>query len=372
MKALPNGGTAPYTFQWGDGQTTQTATGLSAGDHQVTVTDANGCTLDATLSLDEPSTVNLTTTSTDGNCAGQVGSASVTATGGTPGYTYSWSPSGRNTATANNLSSGTYTVTVTDQNACINTASVEIESEKTLELVTSVVIDDGCDRFGGTIGNATVSPNSGTPPYTYQWNDVKQQTTATAIGLSIGEYVVTVTDALGCTSKDSAVIEQKINIDINVDKKPCESCNDGEITANVTGFGAQPFTYRWNDADEQTTATASGLPPGTYVVIVTDMNGCYNLDSISIGKSTVLSKASWNEPKVNIYPNPNNGHFMIKFDLSIPESEVTIYNSVGALVYKDQIFANKEVDLVDLPSGLYILRLKNERTEGFKKLIIRE
>ncbi|MBE1615909.1 SprB repeat-containing protein, partial [Flavobacterium sp. SaA2.13] len=126
------GGAGGYTYNWtpgnptGDGTTS--VSGLSAGTWTCTVTDANGCTASVNFTVTQPTTLNLTPASqTNIACnGGATGAATVnTATGGTPGYTYDWTPgnpTGDGTTSVSGLTAGTWTCTVTDANGC--TASV--------------------------------------------------------------------------------------------------------------------------------------------------------------------------------------------------------------------------------------------------------
>ena len=122
-----SGGTPGYSYSWSNGQNTQTATGLSSGNYTCTITDANNCSIsNVFVSVNQPSSVlNVSTSNTAVSCnGGSDGTATVTASGGTPGYFYSWS-NGQNTQTATGLSSGNYNCTITDANGCI-TSSVNI------------------------------------------------------------------------------------------------------------------------------------------------------------------------------------------------------------------------------------------------------
>ena len=135
----PSGGAGGYTYSWSTGATTQSITGLVAGNYSVTITDANGCTLLRSFTITQPGSALAATTSqtnvtTNG---GTNGSATITVSGGTPGYTYSWSPNVSTTATASNLSAGTYTVTATDANGCTIARSFTI-TQPTTTTVASV------------------------------------------------------------------------------------------------------------------------------------------------------------------------------------------------------------------------------------------
>ena len=166
---VASGGTATYTYLWNDtlAQSTATATGLKAGGYQVTVTDANGCTTSASVTITEPELLTASATGTDVKCfGGNDGTATALVSGGTVSYTYLWNDTAaQTTATATSLKTGTYLVKITDANGCTATASVTID-EPTQLIVSVTKTDVKC--YGGNDGSATVSASGGTVSYTYQ------------------------------------------------------------------------------------------------------------------------------------------------------------------------------------------------------------
>jgi hypothetical protein len=167
----PIGGTSPYTYRWSTGATTQTITGLAAGSYSVVITDANGCTLTRSFIITQPSALTATTSQTNVTTnGGNNGSATITVSGGTPGYTYSWSPNVSTTATASNLSAGTYTVTVTDANGCTIARTFTITQPAFTATAQPVTVQ--LDANGtGTLNASSVnngSTGSGTLTYTIQ------------------------------------------------------------------------------------------------------------------------------------------------------------------------------------------------------------
>lgn len=285
----PTGGTMPYSYSWSpSGGTNATATGLAAGTYTVTVTDFNGCQTTRSFTVNQPATaLTAIPSSTDVSCnGGSNGTATVTPSGGTPSYTYSWAPSGGTAATATGLAAGTYTCTITDANACQITRTVTISQPATAITVTPVAQTNiACN--GGATGAATVEVTGGTPNYTYSWSP-SGGTAATAIGLTAGTYTVTVTDANGCIGQQSFTITQPTAM-VLTPSQTNVSCNggaNGSASVAVTG-GTPSYTYSWAPSGG-TNATAMGLVAGTYVVTVTDANGCEKTQSFTIGQPTAM------------------------------------------------------------------------------------
>ena len=196
-----SGASPPYRYLWSNGQTTATATHLAGGVYTVTVTDSLNATSTLTDTISQPQfTLQLDSlVKTNVRCKGDAsGSARVYPTGGTPGYTYSWSATPvQTTQQILNIHAGNYTVTVTDSRGCAVTASAPI-TQPAIGM-TATVSSTGTHASNGT---ATVTVSGGLGTLTYLWSPFPQ-TTATAVGLSPGMYTVTVTDSIGCTLIDS-------------------------------------------------------------------------------------------------------------------------------------------------------------------------
>ncbi|MWB96913.1 hypothetical protein GON26_21340, partial [Flavobacterium sp. GA093] len=280
------GGTGAYTYSWApSGGTAATATGLSAGNYTVTITDANGCTATDSVIITEPTAITTTTSQTNLSCdGGSNGVASVSATGGTGGYTYSWSPSGGTAATATGLTAGTYTVTITDANSCTATASI-ILTEPSAFIATTSKTDVSCNS--GSNGLASVIATGGTGAYTYSWSPTGG-TAATATGLTAGTYTVTVTDANGCTATQTATINEPAVLTATTTQTNvlCNGTSSGTATVTAIG-GTGTYTYSWAPSGG-TAATATGLAAGTYTATVTDNNGCTATTSVTITEPSFL------------------------------------------------------------------------------------
>ncbi|QQQ27944.1 T9SS type A sorting domain-containing protein [Chryseobacterium indoltheticum] len=285
INLTPTGGSAPYTFNWGGGITTEDRTGLAAGTYTVTITDANGCTGTVTATVTQPTAMSATVSQTNVSCnSGSNGTAGIVVTGGTAPYTYSWSPSGGTAATATGLLAGTYTVTVTDANACTITRTVTI-TQPTAISGTTVVTNIACN--GGSTGAINLTPTGGSAPYTFNWGG--GITTEDRTGLAAGTYTVTITDANGCTGTVTATVTQPTAMSAIVSQTnvSCNSGSNGTAGIVVTG-GTAPYTYAWSPSGG-TAATATGLLAGTYTVTVTDANACTLTRTVTITQPTAIS-----------------------------------------------------------------------------------
>ncbi|HHZ66162.1 MAG TPA: hypothetical protein EYN51_11820, partial [Flavobacteriales bacterium] len=249
---------------------------LCAGYVFLLAQDSNGCSLLQNISIPEPdsliatitNTVDATCNSANGPCDG---SASVTATGGTPPYNYLWDdPAAQVDSTAINLCQGTYNVLVTDSSGCDTSTGVTI-NEPTAISFTLATIDATCSDTSD--GEVTINASGGTPPYVYTINSVGSQVTPFFTGLTPNNYVLGIEDSLGCFTTGTFTIGPPLIVVTlsNVDSASSCISNDGTATVNVTG-GTPPYNYLWSNGE--TTFTATALPVGTSTVIITDANGC--------------------------------------------------------------------------------------------------
>ncbi len=277
------GGTGVYTYTWSNGGTSQDMNGLAAGTYTVTATDANACTKTRSATITQPTALSLTVTAGNALCnGGNTGSIDLTVMGGTGAYTYLWS----NNATSQdltNLVSGTYTVTVTDANACTKTRSATITQPTALALsVTQVNVL--CN--GANTGSINLTVTGGTGVYLYAWTT--GGTTQDMNGLVAGTYTVTVTDANACTKTRSATISQPTALSLSETHVNvlCNGGNTGSIDLTVTG-GVSPYNYNWGSGI--TTQDRPSLPAGTYTVTVTDANACTSTRSATITQPSAIT-----------------------------------------------------------------------------------
>lgn len=278
----PSGGTAPYTYLWNNGSTSQNRTNLQAGKYKVTITDKNGCTLIDSFQLDtiEVKIVLKVDSNVRPLCDNTGGSVGLSVIGGTPSYHYSWSGSSLTVSSRVGLPSGTYTVTVTDSFGCIDD--------------TSIIVLGGVDKIEGAFtghvrncnamnGRVEVVPSGGKAPYTYLWNT--GDTSRVLANIDSGWYQVWIVDSNGC-STDSALsyyvqygdasTSSVVLLDSIVD---CS--NIGDIYS-VVSYGSPPYTYLWNtfDVTPNLTSVGGGV---RYTLTVWDATGCQAIVEIQPG-----------------------------------------------------------------------------------------
>lgn len=272
----PAGGTAPYTYLWDNNETGNTASGLTAGAHTVTITDANNCVSTATVNINAYPVIAVNFATQDVSCLnGANGAATAQPTGGSgSGYTYLWED-GSTAATVDALAAGVYSVTITDDNGCTNTASVTI-----VEPIVSVTQTSAVTCFGGADGSATVSITNANSNYTYAWDN--GETAATATMLDAGSHSVTITDDLTCQDVQTVMITEAAEFvfaDSTVVDPTCFGASNGSVTYNFSG-GTAPYSYTWSTGST-TNSTLSNLPAGTYCATITDANNCVSFNFCS-------------------------------------------------------------------------------------------
>ena len=279
LTAFASGGNGGLVYQWSNGMSGQTISGLSPGDYSVTVTDGDGCPSVATATVSEPSALVLDVSTTDESMFGaNNGSATAIAGGGTGNLTYLWTNNSMG-STISGLIPGDYAVTVTDANGCQLVENFTIQPFACPPLSGSVeTTPTSCaDALDGML---TAQPTGGDAGWSYLWQD--GTTSQTIDGLGAGDYSVTATDGNGCpvvltgtvTSPDALQVSTSATDESDV------GANDGTASANASG-GTGSLIYLWSNG--QTTATAINLAAGDYSVTVTDQNGCSTVATTTVG-----------------------------------------------------------------------------------------
>lgn len=302
--AIPSGGTPGYTYLWQPAlQTTGMVSNLSAGTYTLTVTDAEGCIAVTTAIISQPTplAISISGQTNVSTCFGDnSGAVSGIAAGGTPTYTYSWSPGGATSNGITNIAAGSYTLTLQDVNGCIETKSVVITQPPPVSLSTSKT-NETCSYLDN--GTAAVTSSGGMPGYTYLWQP-GAVTGSSISNLSAGTYTVTATDSKGCTASTQAIISEPALLVANFSGQINVNCfggNNGTVTASPAG-GTPNYTYLWAPGGNSN-AAKSNIPAGTYTVTVTDSKGCTGTNSVSITEPAVLSVSTTNTNEICSYSN---------------------------------------------------------------------
>ena len=288
--------TGEGTYSWSDGlsevTTTATLSIIEAGTYTVTVTNANGCTDTASITVTADVTAPTAGITNDTNATVltcTTTAISVTATGGD---TYSWSDGlseVTTTATLSIIEAGTYTVTVTNANGCTDTASITVTADVTAP-TAGITNDTNATVLTCTTTAISVTATGGD---TYSWSDGLSEVTTTAT-LSIteaGTYTVTVTNANGCTDTESITITEDVTAPTagitNDTNATVLTCTTTAISVTATGG----TSYSWSGGTTPTTAENSFTTPGTYTVTVTNANGCTDTESITVTENKTVPTA---------------------------------------------------------------------------------
>jgi gliding motility-associated-like protein len=301
------GGTPAFTYSLNGVATTPIISGLCAGSYTVDAADSQGCTKTLTFTITSPPTLTATPTQTNITCNGSCnGSINLHPSGGTPAYSYSWSPAGTNTPTLSSLCSGAYTYTVTDVSLCTYIGTVTLIQPSTTTL-TVAQTDISC--FGLSNGSATVTSSGGTPGYSYTWTPVPPlgQGTATISGLSVGTYSAIVKDLNLCPSNISVTISQPIGITPNITtvQPTCNGLCNGSITSAPTGgAGAFTFTLQSNTSTITTNPPFTGLCAKNYTLLIKN-NGCVNTYTINLTQPNPIT-LSLNATPINCFGQCNS------------------------------------------------------------------
>ncbi len=293
----PLNGTPNYNFQYFNAANQPAnSNALVAGNYTVVTRDNLNCSVTSTFSIGQPTQVVLSITKTDPVCSGDDnGQASVSASGGSPGYTFVWS-NGETTDAISNLSEGFFSVTATDQNSCTGTANVLLESPNKMTITFTDISQISC--FGDRNAAVTVDVSGGTQPYGFAWSSIplyQGLSGASLSGLDEGRYFITVSDANGCFISDSIRFVSPPALDFNfiiTDSVSCPGFADGRI--RFLGIGGTPifnptgYVYSIDNVTYQESNTFPNLVAADYRVYVKDDNGCVADSLVSVNSPLAL------------------------------------------------------------------------------------
>ena len=326
-----SGGVAPYSYSWTGGSTQSTASGLSAGVYTVTVTDANGCTSQSSVTITQPTALASTATITSNfngfsvSCnGGSNGAASVSASGGVTPYSYSWT-GGSTQSTASGLSAGVYTVTVTDANGCTSQSSVTITQPTALDF-TFQKVDVSCylENDGAIVLTAT----GGAGNYSIDWSIGHSGANLQALGAGI--FVFQIQDQNGCILTDSIQINQPDPLYIITDtlSVTCVNTSDGEISLVAFGGNGE---YRYFIDGQLFNGIQSGLGVGTYQIRIEDKLDCDTAFAITFDPlfEPCVFVPNWFSPN----GNGENEEWRIR-GIEYENLIVSVFDINGTLIYK--------------------------------------
>ena len=223
---------------------------------------------------------------------------------------------------------------------------------------------------GSCTGQTSVTVNTGTPPFTYLWNDPALQTNSTATGLCAGTYSIVITDALGQSSNDTVIVSSldSLSVSVSTVDASCSTCADGIATANVSG-GLTPYSYLWTDSGGNTVDPSLGLTAGSYNVAISDGCNEQDLSTFSIGAPIFVTHLTpFNG--LRIYPNPSFGTLTISPDLKQSAVSIQIVNGLGQIIREWNITGHKNLDISDLEPGIYFVKATIKGSSTTKKLLL--
>jgi gliding motility-associated-like protein len=365
LTALPIGGTLPYVFTWIPGSVNGTTTNsLCAGNYSVTVTDLNGCSASQSYSLTNPPALALTGTVTQASCNNVAdGAIDVTVTGGTPLYTYSWTPGAQTSQDLSNVLPATYTLTVIDGGGtgCV------IDTVFTISPAIQVIAIAGNDTTFCQNGSLQLNGSASSGGITYQWFEIPSgtiisNTLITTITPATGTntYVLLATNG-ACTDSDT----------ISITSNPLPFVDAGPFVDipifSTAGIGGSPTanpgsTISWSPSSGLDNTIISNPTTSTtvttiYTVSIVDVNGCTNSDTVTV----------YVYPEIKIpngfSPNGDGKNDVWKLDLIylFPDNEVEVYNRWGELLFYSKGYPvpfNGQYKNQNLPVGTYYYVIK--------------
>lgn len=330
-------------FVWDNGVLTKQNSTLTSGWHSVTITHPDGCVVTDSILISEPLPIIIDTQLVQNGCfGGSQGSINLVNSNYLP-VTYNWS-NGQTTQLNDSLLSGVYSVVVSDARGCID--SLEFEITQPSELVVSTVVTNPLCH-GDANGEILIQGQGGTGNYSY-WIDQQAANSSTS-NLSAGIYEVYATDENNCSSQPvNVTINQPQPLTASLSSTPQIISLDGTASVNVLG-GIAPYSFSWNDPNNQAENLAVYLNSGWYSVLVTDANGCQLTDSVFVDMEAGIN--SLPTDLLVIYPNPVKSTIYIN-------GEGTSYRilDMNGKIVLNGAFVNT-VDISYFSNGLYTIEV---------------
>ena len=369
-------GIPSYSYNWSSGGTGDTESGLSAGSYSVTVTDSSGCSASMNVDVMDSDTLNLSTANSSDptTCGSNDGVANAGVTGGVAPYTYFWS-NGQNQASSINLTTGTYDVTVSDANGCVLTASVSL-IDPDAQSLTSVSSSVTCSY---DLGDVAVIVAGGTAPFVYAWSNGSTDSNQTS--LAVGTYNVVVTDAAGCVRLTTADVNGPSPLSIAFSENNVTGQGKADLVGSPSGATPNYTLFEWLLDQGSTNMVIAGendtvysnAPNRLYWFRVTDSDGCVDSAQYSLQVPTGVLLMN-QEIGFSLFPNPAKDLLTLSLDVDASEFTLDIYGLNGALISTTNIQRESQnevqVDVTELPTGMYVISVKTQNESFFKKFQI--
>lgn len=340
-----NNGYLPYAYIWSNSETTQNISNLAPGNYQVTITDATGCSIIHNQNVaSQTNTLNVTNAIIEDElCNNAQGSISISVTGGTPTYLYYWD-NFETSQNLNNLTAGTYNLTITDANGCETTHSYLVQNNPgTMNIDTAIANHINCIN---PLGWIDLTYSGGTEPVSILWSN--GDTEEDPEDLITGIYTLTITDANGCEDYVSSEIFDYSDFQITNINVVDDTCANYDGSVNISSLGGmQPLSYIWNNGFSSEDLFA--ISDGYYQCTITTADGCEyttgnqfvdNIDGFDISAYITNSSCSTcNDGEIDITITGNGTNYIFVWsngetteDLTglLPDSyNLTVSNDLG-------------------------------------------
>ncbi|NNF20752.1 MAG: T9SS type B sorting domain-containing protein, partial [Saprospiraceae bacterium] len=344
-----------YDIAWDNGSQNPVQENLEAGTYCLTVTDEYNCSVNMCFQVSDAEQIDIQTDLVQPFCLGDAsGEISVATTGGTGSYTYNWSGPNSfsaSSSTITNLVSGTYLVTVTDENVddCNRIFNIELEDRSEVEAALTIMNQLECHG----VDDAVIIAESlgGNGPFEYEWSDniiVSQNEMASQLGA--GTFSVTITDSDNCTAVQSIQLEYPpaIGFSFFTTDNICYGDSSGTVEAYISGGNGNPenFELLWDSGTSGNQLT--NLPAGTYTLSVTDEKGCTSFEEIEILQPTNDIEISLDEYNTSCNAN-NDGRI-----------DVFVSNAMAPIIYSlNDTTWQANNSFVQLNPGLYTIYIRD-------------
>jgi len=369
------GGSGAYTFQWDNGATGPELENIAAGTYSVTVNDEQGCEYTTSVEIEDPDAFELESVQViDVSCpGGSDGVASIAISGGTGEYVYQWD-NGATGPNLENIAAGSYSVTVNDEQGCEYSTSVEIADPDAFVVESVEVIDISCPE--GSDGMAFIEISGGSGEYAYQWDN--GLTSPDLSGAIAGTYTLTVIDEQDWEFATTVEIQAPDPFQLEVEEVVNEMNSEanGAISINISG-ATPPYTFEWmlGEVVVSTAQNPDGLSAGNYSLQVSDANDCtIQMESVTVENLVGVQDAVLLSA-LSLSPNPGKGLFNLRLSSGLTKAAQIQILDVNGQILVDELNlpagqTETRIDISNLSSGLYLLKLVSGDRFAIKKLIL--